>query len=130
MASAIGPLLAALLFYLQGNSWSLNTLGIVVLIGMAISVIPIGTVFMFNDDYSLETETSPVTEALLPQKDAGSHCAFDSPPKTSISHIGSVHVWGEDGGGESEPGAHFSYAWLCQQVGCVMCRGGSRGWGK
>jgi len=76
LASAIGPLLAALLFYLQGNSWSLNTLGIVVLIGMAISIIPICTVFMFNDDHSLETETSPVTEALLPQKDAGLHYAF------------------------------------------------------
>ncbi|KAK9916421.1 hypothetical protein WJX75_002413 [Coccomyxa subellipsoidea] len=69
LASAIGPLLAALLFWLRGNSWSLHTLATVVLIGMAVALIPICTVFMFNDDNSLDSEASPITDALLPEKD-------------------------------------------------------------
>ncbi|BDA40768.1 probableE424 Na(+), Li(+), K(+)/H(+) antiporter at N-terminal half [Coccomyxa sp. Obi] len=69
LASAIGPLLAALLFYLRGNSWSLRTLGAVVLIGMAVALIPICTIFMFNDDNSLDSETAPITQSLLSEKD-------------------------------------------------------------
>ncbi len=72
LASAIGPLLAALLFWLRGNSWSLHTLGAVVLIGMAVALVPICTIFMFNDDNSLDAEAGPITEALLqPHKDVG-----------------------------------------------------------
>ncbi len=71
LASAIGPLLAALLFYLRGNSWSLHTLGAVVLIGMAVAVIPICTIFMFNDDNSLDSETAPIMQSLLSEKDRG-----------------------------------------------------------
>lgn len=103
LASAIGPLLAALLFWLRGNSWSLHTLGTVVLIGMAVAVIPICTVFMFNDDNSLDSEASPITDALLPEKDVGAcllHLPFTSLPciphqHTIEAHPGLCTAWRE-----------------------------------
>jgi hypothetical protein len=71
LASAIGPLLSALLFYLWGNSWSGSTLGVVVLVGMGVAIIPLLTVYMFSDDYSLAADQDSTAPLLLPHKDIG-----------------------------------------------------------
>ena len=58
---------------------SLSTLSTIVLVGMGIAVIPVLTIFMFNDDNSLTTESCPLEEPMLaPQKDTGAPEALSS----------------------------------------------------
>ena len=56
-SSAVGPTIAAVVFALTGNSWRLDTLQRVMLMGMACAVAPTVVLLLFNDDKVLGAES-------------------------------------------------------------------------
>ena len=50
---------------------SLSTLASIVLVGMGIAVVPVLTIFLFNDDNSLAHDDEPLVQPLTAQKDPG-----------------------------------------------------------
>jgi MFS family permease len=65
---AVGPLLAAFLFWRGGDEWSLPTLRHVILAGQAVAVLPSLTLFFLRDDAALgeESEGMLAAAAALP----------------------------------------------------------------
>ena len=54
---SIGPCAAAAPFAITGNTWNVQTLQHVILVGMALAVVPVLALLCFNDDLSLGTES-------------------------------------------------------------------------
>ena len=54
---AIGPLTAAAAFAVTGNKWQISTLQHVILIGLVLALVPIVSLFCFDDDEALGQES-------------------------------------------------------------------------
>ena len=55
---------------------SVSTLGWIVLVGMGVAVVPVLTIFLFNDDNSLPHDSEhPLAQPLAAPKDPGAHPA-------------------------------------------------------
>ncbi|DBA78565.1 TPA: hypothetical protein ACH3X2_007878 [Trebouxia sp. C0005] len=54
---AIGPLTAAAAFAVTGNKWQISTLQRVILIGLVLALVPIVSLFCFDDDKALGQES-------------------------------------------------------------------------
>ena len=57
---SIGPCAAAASFALTGNTWHVQTLQHVILVGMVLAVVPILALLCFDDDLSLGAESDAV----------------------------------------------------------------------
>ena len=57
---SIGPCAAAATFAITGNTWHVNTLQHVILVGMVLAVVPILALLGFDDDLSLGAESDAV----------------------------------------------------------------------
>ena len=57
---SIGPCAAAATFAITGNTWHVNTLQHVILVGMVLAVVPISALLFLNDDQSLGAESDAV----------------------------------------------------------------------
>lgn len=62
-ANSIGPCAAAATFAVTGNKWDVDTLQLVILVGMALAVLPILALLCFDDDRSLGPESDAVTHS-------------------------------------------------------------------
>ncbi|MHA1111059.1 MAG: MFS transporter [Promethearchaeota archaeon] len=69
LSSSIGPFINVILFLILGDSWDLITLKIVMIVGMVISMVSIGLMFLFNDNRSLGDSS----ESLIATDEAGNN---------------------------------------------------------
>lgn len=69
-ASAIGPMIAAIVFAATGNTWHLGTLQRVMLVGMGVAIAPVLVLLCFDDDKTLGVE-SDAHQPLLDQGSKG-----------------------------------------------------------
>eukprot|EP00892_Ulva_mutabilis_P002491 jgi/Ulvmu1/12242/UM086_0033.1 len=77
-----GPLIAAAIFHQQGNDWTLHQLGIVIMCGMAASIVPVFLKLLVHDKYTLGAESDayvrpspPSRAAAAAARPAGSHAS-------------------------------------------------------
>ena len=88
---SIGPCAAAATFAITGNTWHVQTLQHVILVGMVLAVVPILALLCFDDDLSLGAESDALRHhgTATDQHMAGetifavrpyrqSHCCFDA----------------------------------------------------
>lgn len=57
---SIGPCAAAATFAVTGNTWHVQTLQHVILVGMALAVVPVLALLCFDDDLALGAESDAV----------------------------------------------------------------------
>lgn len=82
-SSAVGPSIAAVVFAITGNSWRLDTLQRVMLMGMACAIAPTLVLLLFDDDKVLGAE-SDAHQPLLDE-----HCKGERSIKACVP--GSSH---------------------------------------
>jgi len=79
--NAAGPITSLILFLFIGDTWAFDDITMVMLIGVVLSVFPIGMLFLFKDKYCLGSES----EAL-------NHMSYQSPENTP--RLGGVQAMG------------------------------------
>jgi len=84
-SSSAGQFIAAGIFYLNGNTWSVHLLGQVILVGMLVGLVPAFCLSLFDDDKALGAES----EALLSSHAEGEGMDYKKTARswTSVSFL-------------------------------------------
>jgi len=106
---AVGPLVAALMFYNSGDSWSLPVLRRVILAGQVVSALPAAALFLLRDDAALgeESEGLLASSSRLPSA-AAAGCSGDGGGGDGAGGRGGVGNGGVGNGGVGGGGGRDS----------------------
>ena len=70
LAGAIGPFINVILFLILGDAWDLTILKTVMIIGMVITMISLGSMFFFSDNRSLGDKSEYISNEAVNEKDS------------------------------------------------------------
>ena len=68
LSQGLGPATAAAVFHYTGDTWDLQIMQQVMLLGMAIALVPTAILFFFNDDKTLGAESDSLRRIIQEQK--------------------------------------------------------------
>ncbi|RHY19192.1 hypothetical protein DYB36_010491 [Aphanomyces astaci] len=86
VATIVGPCICVVLFQVEGDSWNLWELQLVLMVGMSLGIPPLFLLFFFNDDLAYENS---IKAAVVSAKETQPLVALEAP--SSASNMESEH---------------------------------------
>ncbi|ETV66837.1 hypothetical protein, variant 3 [Aphanomyces astaci] len=86
VATIVGPCICVVLFQVEGDSWNLWELQLVLMVGMSLGIPPLFLLFFFNDDLAYENS---IKTAVVAAKETQPLVALEAP--SSASNMESEH---------------------------------------